>query len=135
MLLLIGVTAPAALAQSEPEDPVSESSNDRLVLVRALMCEDLQGQQPVNATVVFSIERRKAICLTEFNPVPKKTTIYHHWFHRDRPSARIKLTLMPPRWTTYSSIQFREEDLGPWQVEITDDRGAVLQTLRFSIAE
>ncbi|CAB1056590.1 hypothetical protein D1BOALGB6SA_1327 [Olavius sp. associated proteobacterium Delta 1] len=99
------------------------------------MCEDIQGQTPQNSTTVFSIERRKAICFTSFDPVPSKTVIYHHWFHRDRPSARIKLTLKPPRWSTYSSFQLRAEDFGPWRVEITDSQGHILQVLRFSITE
>jgi hypothetical protein len=108
---------------------------DDIVLVQAQMCEDIKGQSPQNVTTVFSIERRKAICFTSFDPVPAKTVIYHHWFHRDRSSARIKLSLKPPRWSTYSSIQFRAQDIGPWRVEITDADGRVFHILRFSITE
>lgn len=121
----------SALSQSD----TSDSAKAELVLVRALMCEDIQGQTPTNTTTVFSIELRKAICFTSFDPVPNKTVIYHHWFHRDQPSARIKLSLKPPRWSTYSSIQLRAEDHGPWRVEITDAQGQILQILRFSITE
>jgi hypothetical protein len=99
------------------------------------MSEDLQERLPQNITTVFSIENRKAICFTSFDPVPEKTVIYHHWFHRDRPSAKVKLTLKPPRWSTYSSIQFRVQDIGPWRVEITDPKGQILHILRFSITE
>ena len=106
-----------------------------IVLVQAEMCEDIQELTPQNTTTVFSIERRKAICFTSFDPVPFETEIYHHWFHRDRPSARIKLVLQPPRWSTYSSIQLRAEDLGPWRVEVTDAKGRIFQILRFSITE
>jgi hypothetical protein len=117
------------------QSDTSDSAAGNLLLVQALMCEDIQAQTPQNATTIFSIEHRKAICFTSFNPVPKKTVIYHHWFHRDRPSAKIKLTLKPPRWSTYSSFQLRAEDLGPWRVEITDSQGQILQVLRFSITE
>ena len=118
-------------SQSDTDDaPASE-----VVLVQAEMCEDIQELIPQNTTSVFSIERRKAVCFTSFDPVPVQTVIYHHWFHRDRPSARIKLSLQPPRWSTYSSIQLRAEDLGPWRVEVTDDRGRIFQILRFSITE
>ena len=134
-IFLFGLLVPSAYAQSEEGEPPSESAGGKIALVQALMCEDIQGQDPQNPTTVFSIERRKAICLTTFDPVPQNTTIYHHWFHRGRPSASIKLTLKPPRWTTYSSIQFRAEDVGPWRVEITDSRGQIFQVLRFSITE
>ena len=120
-------------AQSQSDK--SDSDSAELVLVEALMCEDIQGQAPKNTTTVFSIELRKAICFTSFDPVPSQTVIYHHWFHRDQPSARIKLSLKPPRWSTYSSIQLRAEDYGPWRVEIIDAQGQILQILRFSITE
>lgn len=120
-------------AQSQSE--AGDTGAGNLVLGQAVMCEDLQGQTPHNTTTVFSIERRKAICFTSFDAVPTNMVIYHHWFHRDRPSAKIKLTLKPPRWSTYSSIQLRVEDLGPWRVEITDAQGRIFQILRFSITE
>ena len=113
----------------------SEPSAAEILLVQAVMCEDLQELIPQNPTTVFSIERRKAICFTSFDPVPEKTIIYHQWFHRDQTSARIKLTLKPPRWSTFSSIQFRAKDIGPWRVEIIDSQGNILDILRFSITE
>jgi len=137
-LLLFFITIPFLLflpLAVQSQSDTSDTNADNPALVEALMCEDIQEQIPQNPTTVFSIERRKAICYTSFDPVPKKTTIYHHWFHRGRPSARIRLTLKPPRWSTYSSIQLRVEDLGPWQVEITDPKGQILQILRFSITE
>ena len=125
------------LSAQSPSDTGTdaEATGGTLALVQAVMCEDIQDHLPLNPTTVFSIERRKAICFTEFDPVPQKTVIYHHWFHRDRSSAKIKLSLKPPRWSTYSSIQFREEDIGPWKVEITDSEGNIFQVLRFSITE
>ena len=120
-------------AQSQSD--TSEAAAGDLTLVQAQMCEDLQDRIPQNVTTVFSIERRKAISFTSFDPVPDKTVIYHHWFHRDRSSAKIKLSLKPPRWSTYSSIQFRAQDVGPWRVEITDSKGQIFHILRFSITE
>lgn len=118
-------------SQSDTSDPAAPD----IVLVRAEMCEDIQELTPQNTTTVFSIERRKAVCFTSFDPVPAETVIYHYWYHRGVPSARIKLSLQPPRWSTYSSIQLRAEDLGPWQVLVTDANGRILRTLRFSITE
>jgi hypothetical protein len=124
----------SAQTQSDTNGP-TEAPAGGIKLVRAVMSEDIQEQTPQNVTTVFSIERRKAICYTSFDPVPEKTKIYHYWFHRDRPSAKIMLTLKPPRWSTYSSIQFRAQDIGPWRVEITDSNGQIIYILRFSITE
>ena len=117
-----------------PFNAGSQSGN-LIALVQAVLCEDIQDHLPQNPTTVFSIERRTAVCFTAFDPVPQKAVIYHHWFHRDTPSARIKLTLKPPRWSTYSSIQLRAEDIGPWRVEITDVQGNIFHVLRFSVTE
>lgn len=113
----------------------SKTSGKQIVLAKAVMCEDLKELVPQNPTTVFSIERRKAVCFTLFDPVPQKAVIYHQWFHRDQSSAKIRLTIKPPRWSTYSSIQFRAEDTGPWRVDIMDDQGHIFRVLRFSITE
>ena len=117
-----------------PSMVVSQSASP-IVLVDAVMCEDIKSGAPQDPTTVFSVERRTAVCFTAFDPVPQQTVIYHHWFHRDTPSAKIKLTLKPPRWSSYSSIQLRAEDIGPWRVEITDSQGNIYHILRFSVTE
>jgi hypothetical protein len=130
---LIILTCLPLWAQSQSD--AGDITTAEIVLVQAQMCEDIQELIPQNTTSVFSIERRKAVCFTAFDPVPIETEIYHHWFHRGRPSARIKLSLQPPRWSTYSSIQLRAEDIGPWRVEVTDAKGRIYKILRFSITE
>jgi len=124
----------SARSQSSPGSE-SEVSGRKIALVQAVLSEDIQELIPQNPTTVFSIERRKAVCFTSFDPVPEETIIYHHWFHREQSSASIKLTLKPPRWSAYSSIQFRAKDIGPWRVEIVDSQGHIFQVLRFSITE
>lgn len=106
-----------------------------LTLGQAVICEEIFANAPRNRTVVFSVAKEKVVCYTAFESVPEKTFIYHNWFHRDIPSSRIRLELRPPRWSTYSSIQIRRTDIGPWRVEITDATGQVLRVLRFSITD
>jgi hypothetical protein len=90
---------------------------------------------PFNPSVAFSISTGKIYCYTLFDQIPDDTIVYHHWFFRDKPSARIRLTLKSPRWSTFSSIQLREADRGPWRVEISDAGGRVLKILRFSVTD
>ena len=107
----------------------------QLQLFQALMAEDIFSNAPRNPTTVFSIEQKKAVCYTSFSQVPQKLIVYHNWYHRDVPSAKIRLTLKPPSWSTYSSIELNQSDIGPWRVEITDESGNVLDVLRFSVTE
>ena len=118
-----------------PLKNISSANASQLKLFQALMCEEIFSNAPRNPTIVFSIAQGKAVCFSSFDNVPQKTIIYHNWYHRDVPSAKIRLTLKPPRWSTYSSIQLRRTDIGPWRVEISDDKGNVLAVLRFSVTD
>ena len=106
-----------------------------LKLIQALVCEDVIEGIPQEPAIVFSITRGKVSFYTFFDPVPQKSFVTHHWYYRDEPSARIRLQLRPPRWATFSTIQLRETDKGPWRVEVTDAGGVVLKELRFSITD
>ena len=114
---------------------VNVANAEQLKLFEAVMCEEIYSDTPRNPTSVFSAGKEKAVSFSVFDPVPQKTVIYHNWYHRDVPSARIRLKLKPPRWSTYSSIQLRKTDIGPWRVEITDDKGKVYGVLRFSVTD
>jgi hypothetical protein len=61
--------------------------------------------------------------------------IYQKWYHSDKLITTQKLRLKPPRWSTFSSIQLRVADKGPWRVEIADHEGNILNVLRFSITD
>lgn len=117
------------------QSSVADVVQNRLTLDLAVMCEEVIEKAPINQAVIFSIKIGKVSCFSAFDPVPEKTFIYHKWFHRDTPSTNKRLTLQPPRWATYSSIQLREADKGPWRVEISDRKGKLLQILRFSITD
>jgi hypothetical protein len=106
-----------------------------LTLTEAVMCESIESYAPQTPAVVFSINIGKVSCFSNFDPVPEKTHIYHRWYFKDRLTTRKRLHLKPPRWGTYTSIQLREADRGPWRVEITDKDGNILKTLRFSITD
>ncbi len=119
----------------EEKEATADDSAEPLTLGQAVICEEIFANAPRNRTVVFSASREKVVCFTAFESVPEKTFVYHNWYHNDIPSSRIRLVLRPPRWSTYSSIQIRRTDIGPWRVEITDATGQVLRVLRFSITE
>ncbi len=104
-------------------------------LVRAVMSESIDKFVPVNPSIVFSIELGRISCFTEFDPVPEKSIIYHKWYRKDNLISVKKLTVTPPRWSSFSSMQFRDADKGPWRVDVTDDNDKLMRSLRFSIAD
>jgi hypothetical protein len=123
-------------AISQDKDNLSISAeNGNLRLKQAVMCEDVKDLVPYNAGVVFPSNLGRILCFTEFDPVLEKTVIYHKYYFMDKLSAKKKLTLNPPRWATFSYIEPRETDKGPWRVEIVDTEDNILGILRFSITD
>ena len=137
LILSIGfaVAGGSAAEENAATSTAAGGVQKSLKLIQALVCEDVIEGIPQEPAIVFSIGRGKVSCYTFFDPVPAKTFVTHHWYYRDEPSARIRLQLRPPRWATFSTIQLRETDKGPWRVEITDANGKVLKELRFSITD
>jgi len=124
--------APQAWAESKPAVP---SPEEKLTLVTAVMCERITGNEPQGQSIVFSASLGNVFCFTHFDPVPEKSYIYHHWFFREELKAKRRLSVKPPEWSTVTKIRVQEKDKGPWRVEITDEKGRNLSTLRFSIVD
>jgi len=136
---VIRILVVVALLATGVLNGVCQSAAPRVVpppkLIQALICEDIKDSIPAFPAVTFPISAGKVYCYTFFDQLSEDTVVYHQWFFRDKPSSRIRLPLKQPRWTTYSSIQLREADKGPWRVEISDTNGRVLKTLRFSVTD
>lgn len=139
LLLLIIAFSSQVLSQQKDGSPSRSEQSDRvsgkLTLRRAAICKGIKDYAPENPAVVFSVSVGRIFCFSYLEPVPEKTAIYHSWYYRDQLITKQKLSLRPPRWATYSSIQLREYDKGPWRVTITDQANETLGVLRFSITD
>lgn len=141
-LILATVLLPAkSRAQEDPsaatpsQSAPAQAVTQKLRLSQAVMGEKVENLQPVRPAIAFSVGIGQVYCFTAFDPVPQPTVIFHRWFHRDELSTQTRLRLYPPKWSTYSVIQLRETDKGPWRVEISDQEGRVFSILRFSITD
>jgi hypothetical protein len=139
LFLLFVASSSQALSQQKGGGPSPSERSDtvsgKLKLRRAAICEGIKDYAPKDPAVVFSVSVGRIFCFTYLEPVPEKTAVYHSWYYRDQLITKQKLSLRPPRWATYSSIQLREYDKGPWRVTITDQANETLGVLRFSITD
>jgi hypothetical protein len=133
-LALLDVGAQEAV-KPPTQDLPSGPSAQKLIISEALMCERVENLTPIRAAITFSASVGQVCCFTSFDPVPEPTMIYHRWYHYGELSTQVRLKVYPPKWATYSVVQLRETDKGPWYVEITDQNGRVLDVLRFSITD
>lgn len=106
-----------------------------LEVEKAVICEEIVNREPAKKAVVFRNGIERIYCHTVLEKIKENGVIYHNWYKRDRLSSRIKLSVKPPRWVTFSSIQLRDYDNGPWRVDITDADGNILKIVRFSILD
>jgi hypothetical protein len=138
--VLTALPCAVAAQNNDTEEPnvqtsAPEGTLEKLTLTQAFMCEKVENNTPINQAAVFSVSVGQVCCFTSFDPVPQPTLIYHKWYHSDDPSTQIRLRLYPPLWSTYSQIQLRETDKGPWRVEVIDQNGKVFDVIRFSITD
>jgi len=135
MILLFGTLVHDRLMAQENANRVTAKIGSGLSLGEAVMCEGIKDYAPVNRAIVFSLGIGKIYCFSSFDHVPQATMIYHNWYRNDRLITTKRLSLQPPQWSTFSSIQLREADKGPWRLEIKDQSKKVLQIVKFSITE
>lgn len=106
-----------------------------MTLTEAVMCETIENFKPVNTAVIFSISQGEVYCFSNFDPVLEKTIIFHQWYKKDKLIFTMRLTLSPPKWSSFSKIQIRDADKGPWRVEIRDENKTILKRLPFSMTD
>ena len=139
LILCISISCSVLIAIL-PQNCYSETSTPKneqpqFKLLNAYVCEDVEEGIPSNRSVAFSVSIESICCYTLFDEIREDSSIYHRWLFHDKPVAKFKLFLKAPRWATYSSIQLREADKGPWRVEIRDSNNRLLKTIRFSIVD
>lgn len=126
---------PSQVLAKEDSEPSSAPAPEKLILGQAVMCERIEEYVPKNTAIVFSVKLERIFCFTSFDSVPEEIFISHKWFFKDKLVTKRKLTLKPPKWSTFSAIQLREADKGLWRVEITGPAGNIFKTLRFSVTD
>ncbi len=135
MILWVGSFVSGGLMAQENVNRVTAKVGSGLSLDEAVVCEGIKDFAPVNKAIVFSLEIGKVYCFSSFDHVPQETVIYHNWYRNDRLITTKRLSLQPPQWSTFSSIQLREADKGPWRLVIKDKAKKVLRIVKFSITE
>ncbi len=126
----------AGIAGAFAQEPAAPAKNaETFQLTRAVMCETIENFEPLGAAAAFSVEAGRVSCYTAFRGIPDITHVVHKWYRRDELVTTKRLTLKTPAWATYSSIQLREADKGPWRVEVLHSEGQILRTLRFSVVD
>jgi hypothetical protein len=126
----LGLSACPVRAAGEPGAEAARTQPGAVVA-----CESITSGKPQGRSVVFSAAQGTLYCYSDFVRVAAPEQITHRWFFRDREVAQFRLTIQPPRWSSYSSLKIPSESKGPWRVDVLDQNGELYGVARFSIVD
>ena len=111
--------------------PVEAQQPEGLEVIRAAICRDVVGREPVDAGTHFEPSVGKLYCFTQITGAQGPTEIFHVWYFAETERARVPLSVNAGSWRTYSSKIIQSHEIGDWRVDVLDPEGKVLETLLF----
>ena len=97
--------------------------------------EDVVNREVVSQGDSFSASVGKLYCYSKIANIDSHTNVVHAWYYGGEQRARVALNVNPPAWRTYSSKIIQDHEIGPWRVEILDQDGNLLETVRFQVTQ
>jgi hypothetical protein len=116
LLAPLGVSAQMGL--SVPESSVATNVVDRM---------------PTGVATMFPADVERVYAWTRVQGADGETTVHHVWIHGEVERADLELSIGGSPWRTWSNKAIPPEWAGDWRVEIRDDSGNVLETIRFTV--
>ena len=101
----------------------------------AAIGEDVVNHEVVSQGASFSTSVGKLYCFSKIANIDNHTNVVHAWYYGSEERARVSLNVSPPAWRTYSSKVIQAHEIGVWRVEILDQNGNLLDTVRFQVTQ
>jgi hypothetical protein len=114
--------------------PVSVMA-ETMQVEKSAACENVVNREVVNEGSSFSASVGKIYCYSKVANIDSHTEVVHAWYFGDTQRARVTLNVNPPAWRTYSSKNIQNHEIGSWRVEILDQTGNLLETVRFEVIQ
>ena len=101
----------------------------------AAIGEDVVNREVVSQGASFSTSVGKLYCFSKIANIDSHTNVVHAWYYGSEERARVSLHVSPPAWRTHSSKIIQAHEIGVWRVEILDQDGNLLDTVRFQVTQ
>lgn len=118
---------PAATAAAPAAAPA-----DGELKVEAKLCKRIENREPADEGTSFTVADGTVHAWTRVHGAAG-SKVHHVWFKGDTQISDVALDVGGSPWRTYSRKTLGEESKGDWRVEIRDDSGSVLETLKFNV--
>ena len=90
-------------------------------------------RMPTGADSTFTTGVERVYCWTRISGVDAATTVHHVWIWNDQEMADVVLNIGAPSWRTWSNKAIMSDWAGDWRVEVRDEGGQVIETVRFTV--
>ena len=102
------------------------------VIEKAVMCQDVDGGNPVLVKSRFRSTVDRVYCFVSFDPSQSvRQQIYHRWTYENRIMYEQGFVIGPSQKRTWSYLEMSPEYQGEWQVRIMDQEARILKNLEF----
>ena len=125
--IVIGFALAALLA------PQGVSAQSSLSVAESSVATMVVDRMPSGVATTFGADVERVYAWTRIEGADGETTIHHVWIHGDVERADLELRIGGSPWRTWSNKAIPPEWAGDWRVEVRDDAGNVLETIRFAV--
>lgn len=106
---------------------------DSLTVTELVITSKIVKGKPVDSIKRLSSGTDKNLyCFTRLTaPAGSEDFIKHLWYRGDEKVAEYRLPVKGEKWRTYSKKSIQKGWAGDWRVEVVDDSGKLLKTVKF----
>lgn len=126
-------TTVIALAMVALLAPETVSAQSGLTVPESSIATMVVDRAPTGTGMTFPANVERLYAWTRIQGAAAGTTVHHVWIQGDVERADIELRIGGSPWRTWSNKAIMPEWTGDWRVEVRDDRGNVLETIRFTV--
>jgi len=126
LLICLLVSAGLAAAQAKPDQGASQAFK----VEKIVMATSVDNHEPVGENTEFAASAGNLYCWTKITASTTPATIKHVWYSGEKKVFEQSLDLKFASTRTWSSKAVKP---GTWKVDVTDESGAVLSSVAFTV--
>jgi len=132
MKQLIGlfVCVLVALGVAAAQEKTNQAADQGIKVEKIVAATSVDNHEPVGENQEFDASVGTVYCWTKVTATTVPATIKHVWYFGDKKVFEQSLDLKFASTRTWSSKSVKS---GSWKVDVTDDAGAVLSSVSFTV--
>jgi hypothetical protein len=112
------------------QEKAGKAASPALTVEKIVVATSVENHEPVGESKEFEASVGTVYCWTKIMASTTPATIKHVWYLGEEKVFEIPLEIKYPSTRTWSS---KTVSPGDWKVEVTDDAGAVLSSISFTV--